>query len=255
MFTPIDLAAYADPVLDALSSGSIQPLDSTIFLEYIQQAQGPVLELGCGLGRYTIPLAELGIDITGLELSAPSLAYARKNAPDLPIHWVEGDVRDFNLETRFPLIFARGCVINFMLTRVDQEAMLACVHQHLSDNGLFMFDTCYNLPPRMVDNPNEVEWYNLTHPNGRQVYVSGIQNYDHSRQLWIQTCYKRWDQADGELIQPPWTLTLRYFAPLELEALLHYNGFMVLKRYAEWDGTPYSQASEEGPILICQKRS
>ncbi|MFN2266467.1 MAG: methyltransferase domain-containing protein, partial [Anaerolineales bacterium] len=33
--------------------------------------------MGCGIGRYTIPLAERGIDLTAVDLSAPSLAYAR----------------------------------------------------------------------------------------------------------------------------------------------------------------------------------
>lgn len=89
MFEPIDLSAYADPVLDALVSGPSRPLEGTIFLEGIQQSQGPVLELGCGIGRYTIPLAERGIDLTAVDLSAPSLAYACRKASGLPIRWAE----------------------------------------------------------------------------------------------------------------------------------------------------------------------
>jgi SAM-dependent methyltransferase len=60
-----------------------------------RQAQGPVLELGCGIGRATIPLAQRGTDIIGLELSAPSLAHARSKSSDLPIRWIESDVRTF----------------------------------------------------------------------------------------------------------------------------------------------------------------
>jgi SAM-dependent methyltransferase len=254
VFDSIDLSAYADATIDALVSGPGRPLENTIFLDRIQQAQGQVLEVGCGLGRYTIPLAECGIDITGVELSAPSLAYARQAAGDLPIRWVEADARDFQLETRFPIAFARGCVINFMLTRIDQEAMLARVREHLTPGGIFMFDTCYNRPPRMVDEPDEVAWFDLTHPNGRQIYITGTSRYEHTRQLWIQTCYERWDQPDGELVRPPWTLTLRYVAPLDMEALLHYNGFTVLKCYADWDGSPYTEEDEYGPAFVCQKR-
>ena len=252
MLDPIDLAANADATLDELGSGPIRSLDGTMFLDRIRKAGGPVLELGSGLGRYTIPLAKRGVDMTGVELSAASLAYAREQAGDLPIRWVEADVRDLHLETRFPLIFARGCVINFMLTRIDQEAMLASVHKHLLDGGTFMFDTCYN-PRGMVDVLEEVAWFSTRHPNGRQVYASDTQRYDHPRQLWMQTRYERWDRPDGELIRPPWTLTLRYVAPMEMETLLHYNGFAVLERYAEWDGSPYTSESDDGPIIICQK--
>src|SRR5262245_24830372 len=151
MFEPIDLSYFADAALDALVSGPGKPIDGTAFLAFVQQAQGPVLELGCGLGRYTIPLAERGIDITGVELSAPALAYARQQAGELPIHWVEADVRDFHLNQRFRRIFARGCVFDFMLTRHDQEAMLVCVHEHLTDDGQFAFDICERLPSQMVN--------------------------------------------------------------------------------------------------------
>ncbi|MCB0187439.1 MAG: class I SAM-dependent methyltransferase, partial [Caldilineaceae bacterium] len=77
MFDPIDLSAYADAVLDELASGEPQ-IDGTILLDLARQTPGPILELGCGYGRITIPLAQRGVqDLTGLELSAPSLAYAR----------------------------------------------------------------------------------------------------------------------------------------------------------------------------------
>lgn len=104
MFAPIDLAFYADAVLDEIVSGEPR-VDGTILLELARQAQGPILELGCGYGRITIPLAQRGVqDLTGLELSVASLAYARARSGDLPIRWVEGDVRDFHLNQRYPLL-------------------------------------------------------------------------------------------------------------------------------------------------------
>ena len=131
LFEPIDLSFYADAVLDEVVSGE-PPIDGTILLDLALQAQGPVLELGCGYGRITIPLAQRGVEnLTGLELSAPSLAHARLRAGILPIRWVEADVRNFHLNRQYAFIFARGDVFNFMLTRIDQEAMLACVHEHL----------------------------------------------------------------------------------------------------------------------------
>lgn len=254
MFEPIDLSCYADSEIDALVSGPGRPLESTpVFLEFVRQAQGPVLELGCGLGRYTIPLAERGIDITGLELSAPSLDYARKKAGALPIHWVEADVRDFHLHRRFSLIFARGCVFDFMLTRTDQEAMLACVHEHLTDDGQFLFDTCNKSPTQMIDQSDEEEWYTLDHPSGRTIFVSGKSWYDHTKQLEIQVAYERWDGPDGELVRQPWQLTLRYTMPQELETLLYYNGFKITSRYTEHDGTlPTAQIPPS--VFICMKR-
>ena len=254
MFEPIDLSFYADSEIDVLVSGSGRSLDDTLlFLEFVQQAEGAVLELGSGLGRYTIPLAERGIDITGIELSAPSISYARQTAGELSIDWVEADVRNFHLDRCFSRIFARGCVFDFMLSRQDQESMLACVHQHLTDDGQFMFDVCDRPLGQMVDQPEEEAWYTMAHPNGRTIYFSGKSWYDHTEQLWIQMGYERWDEPEGELVRQPWTLTLRYTMPQELETLLHYNGFKIIAKHAEYDGTPSTPQRPPG-VFICEKR-
>ncbi len=251
MLKPINLSAFADPILDELASGPLQ-LDDTLFFDTIRQTEGAVLELGCGWGRATIPLAQRGVDITGVELSAPSLAYAQQQAGNLPIHWVEADIRDFHLGATYDLIFARGTVFQFMLTRLDQEAMLACVREHLRDGTRFMFDIWYFHPNRMVDKLEERAWYTLNHPNGRQIYVSGTDRFDHARQHSIQTCYERWDSPDGDLVRPSWELTLRYMMPMEMEAILHYNGFKIIAQYADWSGTAVTQDKPFG-IYICEK--
>src|SRR5687767_13403442 len=41
------------------------------------QAGGPVLELGCGTGRISLPLGRAGVPLTGIDRSAAMLAYAR----------------------------------------------------------------------------------------------------------------------------------------------------------------------------------
>ena len=67
MLHPINLSAYADPILDELVSGEPK-IDDTLFFDIIRQVQGDILELGCGYGRVTIPLAQRGITgLTGLE--------------------------------------------------------------------------------------------------------------------------------------------------------------------------------------------
>jgi SAM-dependent methyltransferase len=250
---PSNLSAYADPILDELLSGEPK-IDNTFFLNILESIRGSILELGCGYGRITIPLAQRGItNLTGLELSAPSLAYARIKAGNLPIEWVEADVRSFQLGQKYPFIFARGNVFDFMLTRSDQEAMLSRVREHLDVNGQFMFDYNYYPPNRMINVLEEVEWFQITHPNGRQIFLSGTDEFDHSQQYHIQTCYERWDRPDGELVRPPWQLTLRYFMSQEIDSLLHYNGFKVVSKYADYDGS-LETFDKPARVLICQKR-
>lgn len=253
MFDPIDLSFYADAVLDELVSGEPK-IDSTILLDLARQAGGPILELGCGYGRITIPLAQRGVqDLTGVELSAPSLAYARTRTGTLPIRWVEADVRDFHLNQRYPFIFARGDVCNFMLTRRDQEAMLTRVREHLADRGKFLVDTMPMRPDKMIGDPEDIPWYTINHPNGRQIYTAGRGWFDHIRQWYIQRVHEHWDSVDGELVRPPWELTLRYVMPQEMEALLHYNGFKIVAQYSDYRGEPITPEAPQY-IYLCEKR-
>src|SRR5476649_1199857 len=41
-------------------------------------AHGPVLELGCGTGRVSLPLARAGVNLVGIDRSAPMLERARR---------------------------------------------------------------------------------------------------------------------------------------------------------------------------------
>jgi SAM-dependent methyltransferase len=48
-------------------------------------AEGPVLELGCGTGRVTLPLARAGVKVVGVDLSAPMLKRARDRVRRTPL--------------------------------------------------------------------------------------------------------------------------------------------------------------------------
>ncbi len=52
--------------------------------------EGPVLESGCGAGRYVRYLSDRGWDISGLEYSADTVEMVRRKWPDLKI--IQGDV-------------------------------------------------------------------------------------------------------------------------------------------------------------------
>lgn len=49
-----------------------------------------VLDAACGTGRYTAPLHEQGVDVTGCDFSAEMLAIARENAPG--VEFVKADL-------------------------------------------------------------------------------------------------------------------------------------------------------------------
>ena len=74
-----------------------------------------VLEVACGTGRVAVRLAEAGIDVTGIDLSPLLLEVARSKSLGMNnIHWVQADMRDFDLGRKFGLAIIPGHSFQFM---------------------------------------------------------------------------------------------------------------------------------------------
>jgi SAM-dependent methyltransferase len=84
MIEHTNLEDYEDPVIYDDENKDFEP-DWPFYLSLAQQVSGSVLEMGCGTGRVTIPLAQKGIDMTGLDIVPGMLARAQEKAGDLPI--------------------------------------------------------------------------------------------------------------------------------------------------------------------------
>ena len=48
--------------------------DVDFYVKVAKRSGGPVLEIGCGTGRVSLPIAEAGIDIVGVDFSPAMLA-------------------------------------------------------------------------------------------------------------------------------------------------------------------------------------
>ena len=240
-----------------------------------QETGGPVLEIACGTGRVSIPIARLGFTVTGLDIVPGMLAVARSKSAGLPIRWVEGDGRHFDLEEQFKLVFLTGNAFQAFLTRADQEALLNCVRRHLHEDGLCAFETRNprwrnsidtipvepsanrNLPEKglfalLETRAEEVHWQTYTDVNGDVVRVSKTQVYDHVTQILHWQTYRRWPE-DGKERTKVTRIAVRYTFPQELETLLHYNGFTIIRQYGDWNLEPLT-ASSPSIISVCRRR-
>lgn len=66
-----------------------------------------ILELCCGTGRLTIPIAKDGYNIYGVDHTSSMLEQAKIKASEigLGINFIEADIRTLNLQEKFDLIF------------------------------------------------------------------------------------------------------------------------------------------------------
>jgi 2-polyprenyl-3-methyl-5-hydroxy-6-metoxy-1,4-benzoquinol methylase len=130
------MCASSSIVSSIYNSGKLYDLFLPAGAEYVHywstlaQTYGdPILEIMCGTGLISIPLAQEGYQVTGLDLAETMLAEARRKseAAGVAVEWVTGDVRNFDLHQRYKLILLPSNSICHLLTRNDLEACLAAV--------------------------------------------------------------------------------------------------------------------------------
>ena len=157
---------------------------------------GPVLELGCGTGRVTAPLAaQTGAVVVGLDIDPEMLAVARTRY-DGPL--LCGDMRRFAFHSRFPVV-----VIPFSslqeLDGAGRRECLAHVAAHLADEGVLALEVT-DLPIEALASV-EVEPVAAGELDGVSVLLSAGLVVDDSRVI-----YQRRFDVSGDIVASDVTL-------------------------------------------------
>ena len=125
------------------------------------QAGGRVLELGCGTGRISLPLARAGVPLVGIDRSDAMLQRAltrvRRGALQAQLRLIRGDIRrlPFPALARrgrraaaapFAMVMAPYGLLQSLLRERDLTAALAEVHRVLAPGGTFGLELVADLP-------------------------------------------------------------------------------------------------------------
>jgi SAM-dependent methyltransferase len=229
--------------------------DIAHYVELALRARGPVLELGAGTGRITLPLLRAGVSVTAVDRSPAMLARARERADRLTstergrLELVEGDLCELRLRRKFALVLATFNLLMHMYTRRDVERALRRIHAHLTPRGRFACDVL--MPDLGVLRRDSARFYRcrpIFDPSDGHRYAYAEQfAYDPSSQVQtVSMHFQRLDKPDVLRMTP---LVLRFFFPQELLALLHYNGFEVLRHEGDFAGDPLAADSESQVIV------
>jgi SAM-dependent methyltransferase len=114
--------------------------DLRLWEELVAERGGPVLELGCGTGRVVVHLAKAtGKLVIGLDSDDELIGAVWDRAGGLEGDAELGDVRGFDLHSRFELVLAPMQLIQLLPERTDRVCCLSCVADHLEPGGWAAF--------------------------------------------------------------------------------------------------------------------
>jgi SAM-dependent methyltransferase len=228
--------------------------DTPFYVEQAKQAHGPVLELACGTGRLTIPIAQSGIEIVGLDRSGSMLDYARTKADAAGVNsaWVEADCRQFELGSKFPLIFMAFNSMQHLHEYASLAPLFSSVRKHLADGGRFIFDVFNPSIAILNGDPNQrIVEREYEDPDGHgTITLEQRAVYDDAAQVNRITWYfSRPAERDFRIEQ----LHMRCFFPQELELLVHANGFGVKEKFGNFERKPFASGDMK-QVVICARR-
>lgn len=231
--------------------------DANFYAGAYVEAADWVLELGVGSGRIATRAVRRGAQVVGLDLSIDMLRLAQAKKRSLPaakqpnLQLMQADMRAFALDRKFKLITCPFNAFQHLYTRQDVEQCLASVKAHLTPRGRFCFDML--MPDAAYFARPRFRWYGGTryrHPAHNAWYTySERSSWDGVRQInqmWFRSERDPKGEGPGEIIAQ---LSHRYFAPTEIEALLHYNGFEVVNILGDFEEAAVTDDSESMVVV------
>ena len=181
-----------------------------------------VLDLGCGFGRHSIPLARRGHRVTGVELSARMLEHARRLAAgaEIEVDWQRRDMRDLDGLGPFDTCVCLYTVLGYFDDATHAD-ILRAVHDRLVPRGRLLLDLTNPLAllPRWPSkNRRET-------PSGLAVESS---TYD---PLTARLTTRRVLQGRGGHREELPVTVVRMYAPHETRGMLEAAGFELEQVY------------------------
>lgn len=109
-------------------------------INYLQPEKGcRMLDVACGKGRHSKALADMGFDVTGIDLSLPSIEEA-KNFEDENLHFYQHDMRLPFWMNYFDFAFNFFTSFGYFKTQREHNNAIRSIAQSVKKNGTLVID-------------------------------------------------------------------------------------------------------------------
>jgi SAM-dependent methyltransferase len=245
---PEFFARFYDIIYQHLRYGE----DHQFYLSEIRKTNGPVLEVGVGTGRFFKDALDQGADIYGIDVSESMLEILRGslNERDQSRISLQNAV-DFAFPGRFDLIIAPFRMFMHLLEVEDQMAALRNIRNHLSEEGLFIFDVFVPDLELLKEGLTNIPDFEGEYEPGKALRRYVTSHPDLIAQLLQVTFKLEWEEKSG-LRQETWDVPMRFFFRYELEHLVERAEYSKHTIYGDFKASHLQKNSKEF-VVVCRK--
>lgn len=197
-----------------------------------------ILDLACGYGRHSLPLAKDGYKVIGVDYSKYFLSLAKEKAKELKIknlRFLRKDIRKINFKEEFDLVISMFTFFGYFDNNEDNIKVLKNVYESLKKGGYFILDLENpNFYWRFfLKNPRVTEegflYYEFKEPN-KELDINTKVILDHVNRFVI--LQRKWEENGKENL---WEGKFKLFYPEEILSYLKLIGFERIKIFGDFD--------------------
>ena len=230
--------------------------DVAMFEGFARQYGGPILEIGCGTGRVLIPIAKMGIEIDGVDLSDSMLSVLREKLiiGNFKSRIQQGDMRSFKLGRKYKLITIPFRSLQHMITADDKLSALQRIKEHLAPEGRLIFDVASpnyeSLTSGFGQEYLDSEWRSLSE-GGKTVRMffrrDGYRKID---QVMLGTLLFRVYEGEHIIREEEQSLEMHFFSLPELEGYFRASGLRIEQSFGSYDLKPLDENASQMVFVL-----
>ena len=226
--------------------------DLPFYMEFASSVRTPVLEIGAGSGRLTLPMARSGVRVVAVDISPSMLSLLNARLKDEPpevrdrVSVVEADACELDLGEEFDLVIVPYYTFNYFLTELDQRRALERIRTHMSDSACALLDVFIPWGRLEYCPPEPILRNDAVDPrNGNRIRSWNSFILDKEKQQDYQKKRFKITAPSGSVTNKEFTIQRHYTLPDQLERLFADNGFAI-------EGV-YGGYRREAPKVDCEQ--
>jgi ubiquinone/menaquinone biosynthesis C-methylase UbiE len=244
------------PFYDWENAQTLDRRDVQFWSRMASRVEGAVLELGCGTGRITIPVARAGARVFGVDRSSEMLAQALKRSRRARLGarpaWIRGDIRflPFRKSARFDLVMAPYGILQSLVRESDLKATLAAVARVLPRGGVFGVDLVPDLPV-WKEYRNKVRFRGVRRGGKSRITLVESVRQDRARKLTIFD-QEYVEQRGRDRRAHRFSLVFRTLTVPQMTRRLERAGFRIKAVLGDYSGEPWDPRADVW-LIVAEK--